>query len=402
MQDTNNKPVGMTAHDEVISVEFAHRVRYTNEVFAPTNTVFRDLVGSRPTTLVAFLDSGIAAAQPGLSREISEYCAAHAHVIQLVAPATVIPGGEIGKNDPSVLQGILAVLVDSGVARDSIVLAVGGGAVLDVVGFAAATLHRGVRMIRVPTTTLSQGDSGVAVKNAINALGRKNLVGTFSVPWGVINDPQFLRTLTDRDWIGGLSEAVKVALLKDGRLFRDLELMGPNIAGRNLAAMSNVVRRSADLHLSHIVTGGDPFEVRNARPLDLGHWSAHKLEQASEFQLRHGEAVAIGVALDAVLSHIQCGFPWRDTLRVLRCLSRMGLPIYHDLLQDTASLMAGIEEFRMHLGGELSLTLLQGIGRPVQICEIGEVDVRDAVHRLERVGRNMGDDDLGGLAVASG
>ena len=139
----------------------------------------------------------------------------------------------------------------------------GGGAVLDAVGFAAAAAHRGVRLVRVPTTTLAQADSGVGVKNGINAFGKKNFLGTFSPPWAVINDEAFLQTLSDRDWRCGIAEAVKVALLKSERFFDQIGEAVPRLRMRDEQALIPIVRRSAWLHLHHITDGGDPFELRD-------------------------------------------------------------------------------------------------------------------------------------------
>ena len=176
----------------------------------------------------------------------------------------------------------------------SYLVAVGGGAVLDAAGVAAASAHRGMRLIRVPTTVLSQDDSAMGVKNGINAFGKKNYLGTFAPPFAVINDSSFLSTLSDRDWRGGATEAVKAALIRDPDLFELLEHHAPALRDRDLAAMVQVIRRSAKLHLQHIATGGDPFEHGSSRPLDFGHWAAHQLEQATNNRLGHGEAVAAG------------------------------------------------------------------------------------------------------------
>jgi len=261
------------------------------------------------------------------------------------------------------------------------VLAIGGGAVLDVVGFAAATAHRGVRLVRMPTTTLAQADAGIGVKNGVNAFGTKNFLGSFAVPLAVINDEAFLSTLSDRDWRCGLSEAVKVALIKDQRFFELIEASVPRLARREDAAMRPIVRRSAALHLQHIVTGGDPFELQGARPLDFGHWSAHKLEQMTDFRLRHGEAVAIGVALDVVYSAMTGRLAETEAQRVIEVLERLGFVLYDAAMEDPA-LLDGLEEFREHLGGRLTITLLEGIGRPVDVHEIDRDRLAGAIGQL--------------------
>jgi 3-dehydroquinate synthase len=184
------------------------------------------------------------------------------------------------------------------------VLGIGGGAVLDMVGYAAATAHRGIRLIRVPTTVLAQNDSGVGVKNGINAFGKKNFLGTFAPPYAVLNDIDFLTTLDDRDWRSGIAEAVKVALIKDANFFEFITTNAKALARRDMDSMQHLVYRCAQLHLNHIANSGDPFEKGSSRPLDFGHWAAHKLEQLTHYNLRHGEAVAIGIALDTTYSYM--------------------------------------------------------------------------------------------------
>jgi 3-dehydroquinate synthase len=168
--------------------------------------------------------------------------------------------------------------------RRSYVVAVGGGAVLDAVGFAAATAHRGIRLVRLPTSTLGQGDSGVGVKNGVNLFRKKNWLGTFAVPWAVINDARMLHSLSDRDFVCGFSESVKVAMLKDAAMFDQLCEVAERIRRRDMQAAWPMLRRSALLHLDHITRGGDPFEMQLARPLDFGHWSAHRLESMTDFR----------------------------------------------------------------------------------------------------------------------
>jgi 3-dehydroquinate synthase len=263
--------------------------------------------------------------------------------------------------------------------RRSYVVVIGGGAVLDAVGFAAAIAHRGLRLVRLPTSTLAQGDSGVGVKNGVNLFHKKNWLGCFAAPWAVINDAQLLQTLSDRDFLCGFSEAVKVALLKDAALFDELCRSADQIRRREMTAALPIIRRTAMLHLEHITRGGDPFEMLEARPLDFGHWSAHKLESMSGFQLRHGEAVAIGVAVDSVYSSLVHGLPNQDADRVLHCLQRLGISLQAPNLHETETLFRGLEEFRQHLGGQLTLTMLRGIGEPLEVHEVDADRMRQSV-----------------------
>ena len=282
----------------------------------------------------------------------------------------MVPGGEAIKNDIHVLERMLKVMHAADLDRRSYVVAIGGGAVLDTVGFAAAIAHRGIRLVRLPTTTLAQADSGIGVKNSVNLFQKKNWLGTFAVPWGVINDASLLATLSDRDFNCGFAEAVKVSLLKSPAMFAQLEDSADAIRHRESRAAGDMIRWSAELHMDHITQGGDPFEANEARPLDFGHWSAHRLEAMTDFELRHGEAVAIGVAVDTVYSSLVHGLPAAEAQRVLSCLRRLGFHLTHPALDESEVVFRGLEEFRQHLGGRLTLTMLTHIGRAIEVHEV--------------------------------
>ncbi len=258
-----------------------------------------------------------------------------------------------------------------------------------MVGLAAATAHRGIRHVRLPTTTLSQADSGVGVKNGINAFGKKNFIGTFAVPAAVINDFAFLRSLSPRDKRAGYSEAVKVACIRDGAFFAALEKDAARLAGFESEAMRRLIYRSAQLHVDHIAGNGDPFELGSARPLDFGHWAAHKLEQISDYAIRHGEAVALGLALDVTYSQIAGLLPEQDAARILQLLESLGFSLYANEFRNTDSegqmmVLRGLEEFRLHLGGQLTVTLLRGIGQAMEAHEMDQALVGDAIQSLQR------------------
>jgi 3-dehydroquinate synthase len=313
--------------------------------------------------------------------------------MRLAADPAEVAGGEAAKNDPEALGWLQAGFHAAGLDRHSFVLIVGGGAVLDMVGYAAATTHRGLRIVRVPTTVLGQNDSGVGVKNGVNALGTKNLLGTFAPPFAVLNDRRFLETLSPRDRVEGMAEAVKVALIRDLPFFEWLEAHAARIAAFEAEAVAYSIRRCAELHLAHIAGSGDPFEAGSARPLDFGHWAAHKLETLTTHALRHGEAVAIGMALDCRYS-VETGLLDEGSLaRICNVLEALGLPTWDDALsrRDATGLplvLRGLEEFREHLGGELSLTLLRGLGHGVEVREVEEAALLRALDWLRaRAGR---------------
>ena len=372
-------------HDADFSVEYQHRLRFTRDAFDPRNPILRDVMPPRadgPARALIFVDDGVSDTTAGLLRRIKRYFAAHADRVGLIAAPRIIPGGEESKNDRNLLDDVVKAIHDAGVCRQSYVIAIGGGAVLDLVGFAAAIAHRGVRLIRLPTTTLSQDDSGVGVKNGINAFGKKNYLGTFSPPWAVINDSDFLSTLSDRDWRCGFSEAVKVALIKNREFFNTIASDAKRIRARDEDAALPIIRQSAEMHLQHIVNCGDPFELTHARPLDFGHWSAHKLEQMTDFQLRHGEAVAIGIALDVTYA-VMAGYCDKSAVAAVRaCLSDLGFALYDDALSDADELLEGLEEFREHLGGQLTIPLLREIGVGFEVHDIDRERMRAAIGRL--------------------
>lgn len=374
--------------DIAFQVPCTHRLRLTRDVFGPDAAVLAELLepsGASPARVQFWVDAHVAEAQPQLKSRIRRFVAEHSDRVTMPGNIQVLPGGEEVKNDIHLLERMLKCINAADLDRRSYVVVVGGGAVLDAVGFAAAISHRGIRLIRLPTTTLAQGDSGVGVKNSVNLFRKKNWVGTFAVPWGVINDEALLSTLPLRDFRCGFSEAVKVSLLKDAAEFERIYRTADAIARRDMAAAVPVIQRSAALHLQHITQGGDPFEALEARPLDFGHWSAHKLEVLSQFDLRHGEAVAIGVAIDCVYSSLVHGLPREDADRVLDCLQRLGLPLYHPALADVDALFAGLEEFRQHLGGRLTLTMLPRIGAKLDVHHVDYARMRMAIEQVAAV-----------------
>jgi 3-dehydroquinate synthase len=332
------------------------------------------------------LDEGVAREMPDLARRIAAYVDAWPG-LSLAGPVETIVGGEAAKNAPALVVSLQQHFVSLGLDRHSYVVCVGGGAVLDLVGYAAATTHRGVRHIRIPTTVLAQNDSGVGVKNGINFFGVKNLLGTFVPPHAVINDSAFIDVLPGRDKRAGMAEAVKVALIRDRSFFEWLEETAEALAIFASAPLERLIRHCALLHMRQIAHAGDPFERGSVRPLDFGHWAAHKLEVLSNYELRHGEAVAIGIALDTRYSVLAGLLPEGEEMRVCRLLRRLGFTLWHDAcdLKDgfgSRSLLKGLEEFREHLGGDLTITLLTKLGSGLEVNKMDERLVDDALDWL--------------------
>lgn len=377
-----------------------HRLRITGDVLGPDFPVLAELLepGDNDVARVqVWADAGLLEWDADLLRRVERQLARYPQ-LDLVSPAEVLPGGESVKNDPAIIDHILEAIHRDDLDRRSYIIVIGGGAVLDAVGYAAAIAHRGIRLVRLPTTTLAQADSGVGVKNAVNWFNKKNWKGTFATPWAVINDERLLQGLSDRDFRCGFSEAVKVALLKDAVFFNYLHQHSQDIARRDAEATREALRRSVLLHLDHITRGGDPFETREARPLDFGHWSAHKLEAMTQYEVRHGEAVAIGVAVDVMYSHLRLGFPLQAVKQTWETLQRLHLPITHAMLDDQV-IFEGLEEFRQHLGGRLTITLLRDIGRSVDVHEIDLGAMKEAIAAVSEAAAVVAEEEVSAAAM---
>ncbi len=375
-------------HWQRFAVPFEYPVCFTERLFDPRNPVFRDalcrLESDRRHRCVVFVDDGLVRAWPSLIAEIETYARRHSRHIDLVSEPQPVPGGETIKTELHFVERMQRTLFDHHIDRHSYVVAIGGGAVLDAVGLVAATTHRGVRHVRVPTTVLSQCDSGVGVKNGVNLFGVKNYVGAFAPPFAVLCDIDFIARLDPRDRIAGTAEAVKVALIRDGEFFSWLEHHADELAIHERSAMATMIRRCAERHMHQIAHGGDPFESGSVRPLDYGHWSAHKLESLTRYHLRHGEAVAIGLALDARYSVIGGSLKAGEDERICFLLEHLGFKLWHPALdmKDAAGrheVLAGLSDFREHLGGDLTVTLLSEIGVGVEVHEMDHNLVLEAI-----------------------
>ncbi len=368
------------------TVTYEYPVYFGTHIFDPKQTVLSDFFSVYQTDEIQkiffVIEKDLLTWYPTLLNDVEVYFK-NVDIVQW-AGATFLDGGEQIKQDARLVERLIQEIDQAGIDRHSYVAAIGGGALLDMVGYAAAITHRGVRHLRFPTTVLSQNDSGVGVKNAINFLGKKNFLGTFSPPFAVFSDTSFLGSLPDRDWRAGISEAIKVALIKDRTFFEWLESQAEQLINRDKLAMEHLVVRCAELHMQHIASG-DPFERGSARPLDFGHWAAHKLEYLTHFALRHGEAVAIGLALDTYYSHTQGFLSLEEVRRVHRLIQTLGLPIFHEELKNP-KLLAGLQEFREHLGGKLTITLLEKLGKGIEVHYMDESSVLQSIDFLASLG----------------
>ncbi|MFZ2406863.1 MAG: 3-dehydroquinate synthase [Methylobacter sp.] len=389
-----NIPMGSPqteVHWQRFTVAFDYPVMFTRKAFDPANSALADALcrweSDRQHRVAVVIDEGLALARPDLPERIAAYAEARQQHVELATAPLVLPGGEPCKNDPALLPQLQQWLQHARIDRQSFLIAIGGGALLDLAGFAAATTHRGVRLIRMPSTVLAQNDSAVGVKNGINAFGVKNFLGNFAPPFAVIADFDFLSTLSERDQRAGLAEAVKVAAIRDAGFLDWLEQHASQLASFAPIATEIMIRRCAALHMAHIGQGGDPFEFGSARPLDFGHWAAHKLESLTRHSLRHGEAVAIGMALDARYS-VETGYlAANQAERLCDLLELLGFRLWDAALESIDGhgrplVMQGLAEFQEHLGGELTLTLLTGLGLGVDVCGVDSIAMERALNWL--------------------
>jgi 3-dehydroquinate synthase len=381
-------PPPLTTIQQEIQVTFRYAVHFTRDLFAPANPLFKDMVAQDgagpPPKLLVVLDRGVHRHHPRLLSRIEAYCRHYRRDISLLGVPFLFEGGEHLKNDPLHVMIVQQAIHAAGLCRHSYVAAIGGGALIDMAGFAAATAHRGLRLIRVPTTVMAQADASIGVKNGINAFGKKNFIGTFAPPAAVLNDADFLPTLSQRDWIGGVAEAVKVALIKDAAFFTFLEEHAEALAERDLDLMEQVIYRCAALHLDHIANGGDPFEFGSSRPLDFGHWAAHKLEQLTGYEMGHGQAVALGIALDSTYAYLMGLLPQTQWQRILTTLRTLGFALDDPMMAVEHGLLDGLTEFREHLGGRLTIMLLWDIGEGLEVHEMEPELVRESLALLKQ------------------
>jgi 3-dehydroquinate synthase len=357
----------LSAIKQSFTVHYEYQLLFTQGVFHIDNPLFAASIAKyKPNEAVKLffvIDKGLANAHPDILMQIDAYCTAHRKQLKHTQ-SIVLDGGEQSKNSKEAIEAVLKGINDNAICRHSFVIAIGGGALIDMVGYAAAIAHRGVKLIRVPTTVLSQNDAAVGVKNSVNIFNKKNFLGTFAPPFAIINDSNFLITLEQRDWISGVAEAIKVALIKDKDFFKYIADHAIDLRNRDMEVMHHVIYRCAEMHMHHISQGGDPFESGSSRPLDFGHWAAHKMEYMTNYSLRHGEAVAKGIALDVTYAYLVGLISESDLEYILNVLLAIGFNLSLPLSTEaeTTELLKGIEEFREHLGGELTITLISGIG----------------------------------------
>ncbi len=381
----------MKTIEQTFTVSYSYPVIFDRHIFDLSNETLlhlleRDAGAMRPYRVIFVIDRGVERAHPELTKQITAWVLTHNHAVELAAPIEFLPGNEFVKKHDALTEKLIRLAYQVHFGRKDTFVVIGGGAVQDVVGYVAGIIHRGCNVIRINTTTLSQADAGIGVKNGVDYGAAKNYLGTFAPPLGVINDSTFLPTLTDKDWRNGIAEAIKVAIIKDAAFFTWIEAHADELRLRDLPTMETLIERTATIHLEHIA-GGDPFERGTARPLDFGHWAAHRLEALSCYQLSHGEAVAIGIALDVVYAMGEGLITEGECTRIINLLRACGLPVWSDELalcgaDGRLAVLEGLLQFQEHLGGQLCITLPQSIGTRVEVNTMEKAAIERAVQLL--------------------
>ena len=290
--------------------------------------------------------------------------------------ATILPDGESHKTLANVAR-ILDVLVANRFGRDCAVVALGGGVVGDMAGFAAATYQRGVAFVQVPTTLLAQVDSSVGGKTGVNHPGGKNLIGAFHQPVAVMADTGTLATLPPRELRAGLAEVIKYGLICDAGFFAWLEAHMESLLTGDAAALAHVIRRSCEIKAE--IVGRDEREQGDRALLNLGHTFGHAVEAATGYkEWLHGEAIGAGLVMAADMSR-ESGYLTVDELdRVTRLVARAGLPTHVSNVKPDAALELMRIDKKVK-AGRIRLVLMRGIGSAFVTADYGEPALRHSL-----------------------
>ncbi len=287
-----------------------------------------------------------------------------------------LPDGEVHKTLANVSR-MLDVLIANRFARDACVVALGGGVVGDMAGFAAACYQRGIAFVQVPTTLLAQVDSSVGGKTGVNHAGGKNLIGAFHQPAAVFTDTDTLNTLPDRELRAGLAEVIKYGLIVDQKFFDWLEAHAADLLAREPQALAHAIRRSCEIKAE--IVGRDEREQGDRALLNLGHTFGHAIESATNYTTwLHGEAVGAGMLLAADMSKRLGWVTAEDVERVEAILRRFGLPV------DVRTLPASTLAEKMKIdkkvaAGRIRLVLLKAIGKSVVTGDYADAALRETL-----------------------
>jgi 3-dehydroquinate synthase len=273
--------------------------------------------------------------------------------------ALTFPAGEASKTRDQWAR-LTDALLDEGYGRDSGIVAFGGGVAGDLAGFVAATYMRGLPYVQVPTSLLAMLDASVGGKTGVDTPQGKNLIGAFHPPAAVVADPRALTTLPDRDYRGGMAEAVKHGLIADAEYFGWMEREADALLRRDEAALTRLVRRSVEIKAE--VVSGDEREAGRRAILNAGHTVAHALEHATGYRLPHGEAVALGLVAECALAEALGVAPKGLGGHVGRLLDRLGLPVRLPEPIAPDRLVQAMASDKKNRGAQVRFALPSGLG----------------------------------------
>lgn len=291
------------------------------------------------------------------------------------------PAGETSKNI-NVTLDIIRKLLNLGVDRKSVLIALGGGVVGDIVGFVASTYMRGIPYIQVPTTLLAQVDSSIGGKTGLDLPEGKNLLGSFFQPKGVFIDLSFLQTLPRREFSNGMAEIVKYGIIEDTELFNLLESEVKAVRDCDMTLMEMIIGRSCRIKKSIVEI--DEKEAGIRRILNFGHTIGHAIEAESDYLLSHGEAVSIGMAAAADISEKLRYLPSGDRERIENLIEALGLPCRIPGYLSTEKIMSRLKTDKKKHGDFINFVLLKKIGEPFVSSEVPDEIIREAINTLKK------------------
>ena len=332
----------------------SYKIRHTRgRAFDLDDNNLVELLGERPVLVV--VDAGI---WPTYGPDIRSYVTSRLNCKEIIP----IPGTESNKSLASA-AALCEAAIDARMPRDGVFVAVGGGTVMDVVGFAASIFRRGIGFVRVPTTLIGMIDVGVGIKQAVNVGTKKNIIGSFYPPLGIVNDRTFLRTLPRKYLACGIAEAIKIALVCDEHLFELLETYAPTLIATGFqkpaAIAHDVLHRSEAGMIGQL--SPNLFEMERRRFVDFGHTFSPTIESASDYAVSHGEAVAMDMLLSCAIGARSGIVSPKIPLRLARLLQAIGLRLV-DPVMTAGRMSAAVDEMRLHRGGSLNLVVPTDIG----------------------------------------
>lgn len=300
-----------------------------------------------------------------------------------VAGELVLPISEALKVWDQV-DGMCSYAARVGLPRNGLIVAIGGGVMLDAAGLAAAVFRRGIGYVRIPTTLVGMVDVAVGIKQAVNAHGKKNLIGAFYPPVASINDYNFLQTLPTDELFCGTAEIVKMALIRDGSLFEIIEKHGRELVFSRFSSPIGMGRkillRSELLMMRELAP--NLFEEDHARLVDFGHTFSPLIEVSSGYQIPHGQAVAIDMLLSVSIA-VERGIANADLFaRLFVVLRKLGLQITSQSLPDEATLLGAVNEAKRHRGGPLNLVTIESPGGPLFLQDVCPAEIESARQTL--------------------